>query len=227
MKKTLENWHFLSVAELPETAYKLDPNEIKKLYQSSVERRQNLENRQVIKKKKERLVVINLTMHRPLKTQKMRDGEDQEKLKKYPKTTIRIRMPDHTIVQAVFQTKERGNKHWKWPTCKAHPFIVSALYEFTRSLLETPERKFVLCLPPRTKLTEPSLTFFKAGLSPASNVLFAWVEQGEKGKNLRAETYMRGNVVLNMSKKIRKQWFKTRIFGFKTSFSSTSNNYFI
>lgn len=59
--------------------------------------------------------------------------------------------------------------------------LVSALYEFTRTLLETPDRKFVLCLPPRTKLTEPSLTFFKAGLSPASNVLFAWIEQGEKG----------------------------------------------
>lgn len=39
----------------------------------------------------------------------MRDSEDQEKLKKYPKTTIRVRMPDHTIVQAVFQSKERGN----------------------------------------------------------------------------------------------------------------------
>lgn len=59
--------------------------------------------------------------------------------------------------------------------------LVSALYEFTRTLLETPDRKFVLCLPPRTKLTEPSLTFFKAGLSPASNVLFAWIEKGEKG----------------------------------------------
>ncbi|KAI7892308.1 uncharacterized protein EV154DRAFT_418917 [Mucor mucedo] len=87
------------IAELPETAYKLEPNEIKKLYQSAVERRQNLENRQVRGQPVERS---------PLKTQKMRDGEDQEKLKKYPKTTIRIRMPDHTIVQAVFQTKERG-----------------------------------------------------------------------------------------------------------------------
>jgi tRNA A37 threonylcarbamoyladenosine synthetase subunit TsaC/SUA5/YrdC len=38
----------------------------------------------------------------------MRDVKDNEKLKKYPKTTIRIRMPDHTIVQAVFQSKERG-----------------------------------------------------------------------------------------------------------------------
>ncbi|KAI8081192.1 hypothetical protein BDF21DRAFT_339181 [Thamnidium elegans] len=77
------------IPDLPETAYKLEANEIKQLYQSTVERRQNLENK-------------------PLKTQKMRDGEEQEKLKKYPRTTIRIRMPDHTIVQAVFQSRERG-----------------------------------------------------------------------------------------------------------------------
>ncbi|CAO0799266.1 unnamed protein product [Mucor circinelloides] len=144
-----------SIPELPESAYKLDANEIKQLYQSSVERRQNLENR-------------------PLKTQKMRDSEDQEKLKKYPKTTIRVRMPDHTIVQAVFQSKER----------------VSAVYEFVRSLLETPERKFVLCLPPRTKLVEPTITLFKAGLSPASNVLFGWIEKGEKAGNDLKEEYL-------------------------------------
>ncbi|CAO3610454.1 unnamed protein product [Mucor fragilis] len=144
-----------SIPELPESAYKLDSNEIKRLYQSTVERRQNLENR-------------------PLKTQKMRDSEDQEKLKKYPKTTIRVRMPDHTIVQAVFQSKER----------------VSAVYEFVRSLLETPERKFVLCLPPRTKLVEPTITLFKAGLSPASNVLFGWIEQGEKAGNDLKEEYL-------------------------------------
>ncbi|GAN00918.1 conserved hypothetical protein [Mucor ambiguus] len=144
-----------SIPELPESAYKLDSNEIKQLYQSTVERRQNLENR-------------------PLKTQKMRDSEDQEKLKKYPKTTIRVRMPDHTIVQAVFQSKER----------------VSAVYDFVRSLLETPERKFVLCLPPRTKLVEPTITLFKAGLSPASNVLFGWIEKGEKAGNDLKEEYL-------------------------------------
>lgn len=38
----------------------------------------------------------------------MRDAEDQERMKKYPKTTIRVRMPDYTIVQAVFQSKETG-----------------------------------------------------------------------------------------------------------------------
>ncbi|KAI8327979.1 ubiquitin-related domain-containing protein [Choanephora cucurbitarum] len=133
-------------AELPESAYKLSPNEIKQLYQSTVERRERLENS-------------------PLKTQKMRDKEEFEKLKKYPKTTIRIRMPNHTVVQAVFESKE----------------TVGALYDFVRSCLETPERKFVLCLPPRTKLTEPSITLFKAGLSPASNVLFGWIEKANEG----------------------------------------------
>ncbi|KAI8382959.1 hypothetical protein BD560DRAFT_385631 [Blakeslea trispora] len=134
------------IAELPESAYKLSPNEVKQLYQSTVERREKLENS-------------------PLKTQKMRDKEESEKLKKYPKTTIRIRMPDHVIVQAVFESKER----------------VSALYDFVRSFLETPERKFVLCLPPRTKLIEPTMTLFKAGLSPASNVLFGWIEKANEG----------------------------------------------
>lgn len=47
----------------------------------------------------------------------MRDGEDQEKLKKYPRTTIRIRMPDHTIVQAVFQSRERGIVYWFLYVC--------------------------------------------------------------------------------------------------------------
>lgn len=117
----------------------------------------------------------------------MRDSEDQEKLKKYPKTTIRVRMPDHTIVQAVFQSKERGKfgKLDKWKKDLVDWWclllLVSAVYEFVRSLLETPERKFVLCLPPRSKLVEPSVTLFKAGLSPASNVLFGWIEKGEKG----------------------------------------------
>lgn len=43
--KAIANFFFQIIAELPESAYKLDTNEIKQLYQSSVERRQNLENR--------------------------------------------------------------------------------------------------------------------------------------------------------------------------------------
>ncbi|CEJ02796.1 hypothetical protein RMCBS344292_16791 [Rhizopus microsporus] len=144
-----------AIPEIPESAYKLDANELKMLYQSTLERREKLESR-------------------PLKTQKMRDAEDQERMKKYPRTTTRVRMPDYTIVQAVFQSKE----------------TVSQLYDFIRTLLETPERKFVLCLPPRKKLTDPSLTLYKAGLSPASNVLFGWIENGEQNGNGLKQEYL-------------------------------------
>lgn len=81
-------------------------------------------------------------------------------MKKYPRTTIRVRLPDHTILQAQFESKER----------------VSDVYDFVRSTLTTPERKFLLCLPPRTKLVEPVLTLYKAGLAPASNVTFVWID---------------------------------------------------
>ncbi|CAO3695250.1 unnamed protein product [Rhizopus stolonifer] len=104
----------------------------------------------------------------------MRDAEEQEKLKKHPKTTIRVRMPDYTIVQAVFQSREK----------------VSDVYAFIRTLLETPERKFVLCLPPRTKLVDPTISLYKAGLSPASNVLFGWIEKGEKTNNDLKKEYL-------------------------------------
>lgn len=69
-------------------------------------------------------------------------------------------------------------------------FKVSQLYDFIRTLLETPERKFVLCLPPRKKLTDPSLTLYKAGLSPASNVLFGWIENGEQNGNGLKQEYL-------------------------------------
>ncbi|KAI8977183.1 hypothetical protein BDF20DRAFT_550255 [Mycotypha africana] len=68
--------------------------------------------------------------------------------------------------------------------------LVSALYGLVRSLLETPERKFVLCLPPRAKLVEPNITLYKAGLAPASNVLFGWIEKGSKGDNALRKEYL-------------------------------------
>ncbi|KAI8136993.1 hypothetical protein BJV82DRAFT_492951, partial [Fennellomyces sp. T-0311] len=74
--------------ELPESFFKLSANEIKSLYKSQVEKRENLENR-------------------PLKTQKIRQAEELERMKKYPRTTIRIRFPDSTILQAAFKSQEK------------------------------------------------------------------------------------------------------------------------
>lgn len=39
----------------------------------------------------------------------MRNAEEQERMKKYPKATIRVRFPDRLLLQAVFQSKETGN----------------------------------------------------------------------------------------------------------------------
>ncbi|KAI9008972.1 hypothetical protein CLU79DRAFT_775447 [Phycomyces nitens] len=129
-------------AEMPESFYKLDANDIGKLYKSQMDNRQKIENA-------------------PLRTQKMRTTEEQERMKKYPRATIRVRLPDGTILQAVFESKEK----------------VSALYSFIRTTLETPDRQFLLCLPPRTKLVDPDLSLFKANLAPASNVMFVWIEK--------------------------------------------------
>ncbi|KAI7868875.1 hypothetical protein BDF14DRAFT_1700619, partial [Spinellus fusiger] len=78
--------------ELPESFYKLDSNEVKSLYKSQIEYRQTIDNV-------------------PLRTQKMRDVEEQAKMNKYPRTTLRVRLPDGMILQAIFESKETGNKN--------------------------------------------------------------------------------------------------------------------
>ncbi|CAO3646487.1 unnamed protein product [Cunninghamella blakesleeana] len=144
-------------AEVPESFYKINSNQVAKLYKAQVAYRQGLEEA-------------------PLKTQKMRNAEELDKMKKYPKTTLRVRLPDHTILQAVFESKEK----------------VAAIYEFIGSTLATPDRAFLLCLPPRTKLTEPEITIYKAGLAPASNVLLVWLDPkaGTKGQSILNQEYM-------------------------------------
>ncbi|KAI7855032.1 hypothetical protein BDC45DRAFT_507569 [Circinella umbellata] len=133
--------------ELPESFFKLTANEIKSLYKSHVDSREKLENR-------------------PLKTQKIRQAEELDRMKKYPRTKIRIRFPDSTILQAVFKSQEK----------------VGDVYDFVKSTLKTPERKFLLCLPPRSKLVEPLQTLYKAGLAPASNLTFVWIDKALSGQ---------------------------------------------
>lgn len=53
--------------------------------------------------------LMYILLRSPLKTKKMRNAEEQERMKKYPKATIRVRFPDRLLLQAVFQSKETGN----------------------------------------------------------------------------------------------------------------------
>ncbi|SAM03544.1 hypothetical protein [Absidia glauca] len=169
----------LLAQEVPESFYKLDSNQVAKLYKAQVAHRQDLENRHVVKQNEcvhRELIPLFLFVcsPSPLKTQKMRNAEELERMKKYPKTTIRVRFPDHTILQAVFESKEP----------------VAALYEFIGSTLATPDRAFLLCLPPRTKLTEPEVTLYKAGLAPASNVMFVWLDRNGAKQPALSKTYL-------------------------------------
>ncbi|KAM3584746.1 hypothetical protein VKS41_003552 [Umbelopsis sp. WA50703] len=141
---------------VPESFYKLTAAEIKQLYQSQVGKRQALENA-------------------PLKTKQMRNAEEKERMKKYPKTTIRVRFPDGLVLQINFLSIEK----------------VSTLYDVIRSTLKNTEREFLLVLPPRTQLLDLNQTLFKAGLAPASNVTFVGAKTaGEKDKHELSDEYL-------------------------------------
>ncbi|KAJ3284254.1 Tether containing UBX domain for GLUT4 [Rhizoclosmatium sp. JEL0117] len=109
----------------------------------------------------------------PLMTKSMRDREDELRQKKWPKTMIRIRFPDRTTVQAAFLSTEP----------------VSAVYALMREVLNTPERAFTLyTTPPLLNLAgKKELTFWKAGLAPATLVYFKWDDGGDVVGVLKGE----------------------------------------
>ncbi|KAH8555816.1 hypothetical protein BGW37DRAFT_478675 [Umbelopsis sp. PMI_123] len=146
-----------SQVSVPESFYKLTPAEIKQLYQSQVNKRQSLDNA-------------------PLKTKQMRNLEEKERMKKYPKTTIRVMFSDGLILQINFLSNEK----------------VSTLYSVVRSTLRNPDQEFLLCLPPRRQLVDMNETIFKAGLAPASKVTFVGAATaGSKGLSELSEQYLK------------------------------------
>ncbi|RHZ69366.1 hypothetical protein Glove_284g104 [Diversispora epigaea] len=102
------------------------------------------------------------------KTSTVRAHEEKEKEAKYPKTLIRVRFPDRFQLQIAFLTKEK----------------VTNLYEFVRGTLRSPHRAFELYIsPPKKILSDQSLSFFQAGLSPASIVYFNWLDKSDEDQN--------------------------------------------
>ncbi|KAJ3315110.1 Tether containing UBX domain for GLUT4 [Boothiomyces sp. JEL0838] len=93
--------------------------------------------------------------NRPLMTQKMREREEKLKQEKYPKTMIRIRMPDRSIFEATFLSTQK----------------VSELFDIVKSKLDK-VGNFRLFITPPVQNLDPNQTFFKHGLSPASLVHF-------------------------------------------------------
>ncbi|KAJ3276184.1 Tether containing UBX domain for GLUT4 [Terramyces sp. JEL0728] len=94
--------------------------------------------------------------NKPLMTQKMREREEKLKQEKYPKTMIRVRMPDRTIFEATFLSTQK----------------VSDLFDLVKSKLDEKISNFRLFITPPVQNLDPKQTFFKHGLSPASLVHF-------------------------------------------------------
>ncbi|TPX40573.1 hypothetical protein SeMB42_g04238 [Synchytrium endobioticum] len=96
---------------------------------------------------------------RVLQTRAMREREVAFKNHKWPKTMIRVRFPDRTTLQAQFFSSEK----------------LTALYDIVRCSVANPQREFSLHItPPMKILSDQELTFWTAGLAPASLVYFAW-----------------------------------------------------
>ncbi|XP_072501482.1 tether containing UBX domain for GLUT4 isoform X4 [Notamacropus eugenii] len=93
----------------------------------------------------------------PLVTRSWREAQMKEKLERYPKIALRILFPDRYILQGFFRPNE----------------TVGDLRDFVRSHLGNPELSFYLFLaPPKTILSDDTLTLFQANLFPAALVHF-------------------------------------------------------
>ncbi|XP_008102786.2 tether containing UBX domain for GLUT4 [Anolis carolinensis] len=100
----------------------------------------------------------------PLMTQAQREAQIKEKLERYPKVVLRVYFPDRHILQGFFHPCE----------------TVGALRAFVKSHLADPEIPFYLFItPPRSILTEDSLTLFQANLFPAAVVYFGSEKQND------------------------------------------------
>jgi hypothetical protein len=101
----------------------------------------------------------------PLKTNKMRQKELEAKMKKYPKTLIRLKLPNLYQVQFGLLTTDP----------------ISKLYEIVKSMLIEADRPFQLyTIPPLKNLSSSSSdSCFEEGLTPASIVHFKWISESE------------------------------------------------
>ena len=92
----------------------------------------------------------------PLKTQKLREQDERRRAEQFGPVPVRIHFPDDTIIQAEFKPLEP----------------LSALQQLVQLCVQPNLPKWHLYVtPPKQVLKDLSLTFYKAGLLPAANVL--------------------------------------------------------
>ncbi|XP_035681979.1 UBX domain-containing protein 6-like [Branchiostoma floridae] len=111
-----------------------------------------------------------------LRTKAMREREEQQNLRRYNFTLIRVRFPDNMLLQGVFRAQEK----------------LSALVQFVRDALVSDWLPFVLSSATGQRLEEEEVSFAELGLVPAAVVNFTWdpsimadiaAQQGAASKN--------------------------------------------
>ncbi|XP_066287477.1 UBX domain-containing protein 6-like [Branchiostoma lanceolatum] len=93
-----------------------------------------------------------------LRTKAMREREEQQNLRRYNFTLIRVRFPDNVLLQGVFRAQEK----------------LSALVQFVRDALVSDWLPFVLSSATGQRLEEEEVSFAELGLVPAAVVNFTW-----------------------------------------------------
>ncbi|KAJ3326435.1 Tether containing UBX domain for GLUT4 [Blyttiomyces sp. JEL0837] len=103
----------------------------------------------------------------PLKTKAMREREEMEKMRRFPRTCIRVRFPDRWTLQAEFLSGE----------------TVSSIYKCVQESLPThlQDRQFILYMsPPLKQFTDRTVTLWNAGLTPSTMLYFKWAKEVEE-----------------------------------------------
>lgn len=105
-------------------------------------------------------------MNQMLRTKAMREREEEQRLRKYKFSLIRIKFPDNLVLQGTFSVHDN----------------FQTVVDFVRENLINNERPFSLIKLPDIKFTEDSYdeTLLKLGLFPTALLMFVWKSESRE-----------------------------------------------
>lgn len=107
----------------------------------------------------------------PLKTQKLREQDERRRAEQFGPIPVRVHFPDGSIVQADFKALE----------------TLASLHKLVQQcMLPNLAQWYLYVTPPKQALKDHNLTFYKAGLLPAANVLVG-MDSKHDGQFLKPE----------------------------------------
>ena len=107
----------------------------------------------------------------PLKTQKLREQDERRRAEQFGPVPVRVHFPDGVVIQAEFKPTE----------------TLSSLHKLIQQCMPPSLTQWHMYVtPPKQVFKDLSLTFYKAGLVPAANVLIG-LESRHEGPCLKPE----------------------------------------